>query len=70
MNKDKLNLFYQNKQRVEQLWQLLEVASQLADDLTDIDGNSLDHSVYEQLRSIDEQLYTVYDTNIKLYKPE
>ena len=63
---DKRDLFFANKKRIEQVWQLLEVSMGLLNDIVDTTDSSFSNSyeVYELLNKANEDLYKTYDDNI------
>ena len=64
------NPFYNNKERIEQAWKLLEVASDIIYGIVDETDSSIDSSfeIYKTIKGAEEALYEVYEENIQRFK--
>ena len=62
-------LFYDNKLKIEQAWDLLKVAGQLIHAIEDETGTNIEgvHEIYELTIKADEMLYSIYDKNEHLH---
>ena len=69
MNISKTMLFYDNKQRIENAWKLIEIARNLLNDVVDETDSNIDegHEIVKLLYKADEDLYELYDLNKTLH---
>jgi|TARA_R110000850_G_scaffold27335_1_gene77289 hypothetical protein len=68
----KRDLFFANKKRIEQAWNLLEVVGELINDIVDECDNSFSNSydIYKTILEANDSLYETYEDNIKEHSEE